>query len=255
VQRLKHWNIRLKYYDAAEAAAGNPNVPFNRQKLEELAGHPTSTTFNCFGRAGKHKLITDYKDRPTAQYNVLAALYDRGRDPVEYLLDETKVRRYWLHRKGMLTTLRGAADLTRRQAAEALVVVLADWAAANPALARLLNYSPPMAAVEDLLIIWGKEAPAAAAHGVLQRVTELALGPLGRTTDGVLTAVRPWLNRYLPPRQQATADHVTAMTEAVLDGILAIGALPAAERLEARELAIVLLADAIDELRGLEGAA
>jgi hypothetical protein len=245
----------VEYYDAAKAVADNPNMLFNRQQIEELAGHPPSTTFNCFGRTGNHKLITDYRARHTTQYDDLAGLYDRESDPAEYLLDETKVCRYWRHRKGLLTTLRRATDLTRRAAAEALVGVLADWAVADPGLAFQLGYSPPMAAVEDLLIIWGKDAPAAAAHAVLQRVIELALGPLGKTTDGVLTAVRPGLNKYLPPGPQPPADHVMAMTESVLNGILAISALPEAERLRAREMAIVLLTDAIDELRGLGGAA
>jgi hypothetical protein len=255
VQRLKHWYLRAEYYDAAKAAADDPNIPFNRQQIEELAGHPPSTTFNCFGRTGNHKLITDYRARHTTQYDDLVGLYDRESDAAEYLLDETKVWRYWRHRKGLLTTLRMATDLTRRAAAEALTGVLADWAVADPGLAFQLNYSPPMAAVEDLLVIWGKDAPAAAAHAMLQRVIELALGPLGNTTEGVPAAVRPWLNKYLPPGQQPPADHVAAMTESVLNGILAISVLPEAERRRAQDMAIVLLTDAIDELHGLGGAA
>ena len=254
-QRANHWRTRVNHYEAATEVVGDQNIEFGHRQIAARAGGPVSTVFDQFGKKGNHKLLTDYQSQHTACHDELATLYDRGTNATEFLVDEAKVWSYWDHRSGWLSELRAAPELSRRAAAETLVRVLTGWAVSAAALAGCLGCSPPVAAVEDLLVIWAENAPVAAAHTVLREVIELALGPLGKTASGVLESVQPRLYAYLPVSSPQPAGAVAGMAEAVITGIAAIQGLPQAGRGTAVDEAIALLTDAIAELRGLAGAA
>lgn len=255
-QRQRNWCIRVEYYHAAKKVVNDPNIPFNYKEVSVRAGRAgNGVLYALFGKDGRRKLISDYISQHTPRHDGLTALYDRGASVIEFLFDEVKVWSYWPHRRGWLTELERASDVTRQAAAESLVSVLADWAAAEPALASCLGFSPPIAAVEDLLVIWGKDVPAADAHGLLRDVIELAQGPLGKSANGVLGVVRPRLEEHLPSRAEAPPDHVAILAETSLTAIQWIAALPHAERRAARRAAIEVLSDALADLSESGGGA
>ena len=253
-----HWRTRVSHYHATKEVLDDPTIPFARQEIvvrarlrsgDSRRGNGDSTFYTVVGPKAHRSLLAAYRDGDGPAGSV-AALYEQYSVP-EQLVNETKVWSYWEHRKGWLTQLRAVDDLTRRVATTCLVRVLADWAAGEPALAGYLACSPPMAAVEDLLVIWAADASTApAAESLLRDVIELALGPLGATTDGVLRAVMPRLYRHLPhvSGPPGKPDPVSALSGAAFDAIQAIQALPPEVRRQSLDEALTVLADTIAEL-------
>lgn len=256
-QAKSHWRTRVSHYRATKEVLDDPTIPFARQEIvirvRDQGGDPRrgsgdSTFYTVVGPKAYRSLLRAYQGGAPGPARNLAALYEQYSTP-EQLVNEAKVWSYWEHRRGWLTQLQAVNDLTRQVAATCLVRVLADWAVSEPALARCLACAPPMAAVEDLLVIWAPDATACAAESLLREVIELALGPLGATTDGVLRAVLPRLRQYLPPGgPPARPDPVSVLSGAAFDAIQAIRALPPEARRQSMDEAVTVLADTIAEL-------
>ena len=73
-------------------------------------------------------------------------------DPVEQLIDETKVWSYWPHRQHLLSRLL-TAGMSPAQMEQELTRSLVVWAQRNTSLAAALGHSPPACAVEDLTVL------------------------------------------------------------------------------------------------------
>jgi hypothetical protein len=248
-----HWRTKVTYYRAMEDYLLDDQSP--RLNWLEIVDRATpkgsrTTFYQVTGRSAAHPLLGEYKADRGGCGEQIATLYDRP-SAVQKLLDETKVWSYWAYRTGWLAQLALASDFTRRQAAECLVRVLTDWAARHPETANALDQSPPMAAVEDLVVVWGLKAGAASSADLLHDVIVYALGPLGTTTDGVLHAVHGRLDPVTASGPIAAEDVLGTLAEAAFGGIREISALPESSRARTRDAAVTVMEDAIAELREL----
>ncbi len=131
-----------------------------------------STFYEVAGPHARHALMTDLIDAATSDTIALALSYRRT-DAVASLIDEAKVWSFWPYRE------RVAARFTAAAAAPAdmeamLRTALTEWAARVPALARSLDFAPPICAVEDLTVVLEGQMAA-------MRVTSLLTAVLRRT--------------------------------------------------------------------------
>jgi hypothetical protein len=248
-----HWRTKVSYYRAMEDhLLDDQPAPLTWQEIvERVTPKGSRTTFYLvIGSNAAHPLLREYRADRGGRGGLIAESYARG-SAVQQLLDETKVWSYWAYRTGWLTELGRTADFTRRQAAECLVRVLTDWAVRHPETARALDHCPPVAAVEDLLVVWDLNIGATAAHDLLRDVIIYALGPLGTTTDGVLYAVRARLDLVGPVRPRAPEEVLGTLAEAVFNGIREISAMPETTRARTRDAAVTAMEDAIADLQQL----
>jgi hypothetical protein len=145
--RRNHWQTKVVYYQAAaELLAGRPGHPLTWKSVVGAA-RPRgcrSTFYEVAGAHARHRMVDDLivDGRPDAMQ--IALRYLRT-DPVEQLIDETKVWSFWPYRQ----------QLIARQASgeAALIDALTAWAKLNPALAAATGHTPPACAVEDLTVI------------------------------------------------------------------------------------------------------
>jgi hypothetical protein len=248
-----HWRTKAAYYRAVEdhlVDAQSPPLTW-QAIVDRVEPKGSRTTFYLvIGAKAAHPLLRNYEAGPQEISKQIAALYDRG-SAVQKLLDEMKVWSYWAYRTGWLAQLALVPDFSRRQAAGCLVRTLADWAVRHPETARALDDCPPMAAVEDLLVIWDRKADAVASWVLLRDVIVCAQGPLGTTTDGVLQAVRARLEPLAAAGPPAADAVLADLTAAAFGGIREISAMPEASRAQTRDAAVTMLEDAAAELRQL----
>jgi hypothetical protein len=248
-----HWRTKVSYYRAMEKFLLDDHAaPLTWQEVvDRVEPKGSRTTFYLVaGTNAAHPLLRDYGSDLGGAGEQIAALYTRG-SAVQKLLDEMKVWSYWAHRTGWLTQLRLTPDVSRRQAAECMVRVLTDWAVTHPETARALDHAPPMAAVEDLLVVWNRTAGAAPTAELLRDVLVCALGPLGTTSDGVLRAVR---SRLDPLAQRGNPDLdglLCTLAETSFGVIREIAAMPGSIRAQARDAAVMAMEDAVAELSEL----
>jgi hypothetical protein len=251
-----HWRTKVSYYQAMENYLNGPPAALTWQEIvDNVQPRGSRTTFYLVtGTSASHPLLRDYESDQRSYSGGIAALYSRG-SAVQKLLDETKVWSYWAYRTGWLMQLGLAGDATRRVAAECLVRVVVDWAMSCPRTAAALDCSPPMAAVEDLVIVWKGKAPVLEAQDLLRDVIINGLGPLGSTTNGVLHMVKDRLYRHLPHGERPTGASTGLLAETAFDVIRTISALPMSARGELLDSAITIMEDAIADLKDLgEGA-
>ncbi|WP_101830393.1 hypothetical protein [Frankia canadensis] len=102
---------------------------------------------------------------------------------------EVKVWTYWPCRDGWLEVLAGLDDPVRRTAAESLVLMVAEWASRNRAVAACHGFAPPLAAVEDLLVVSRSQLNPSDAVELLTTVTRRALQDHGRGPADLLNVV------------------------------------------------------------------
>jgi hypothetical protein len=152
--RRNHWQTKVVYYQAAaELVTAHPGQPLTWKSVV-AAARPRgcrSTFYEVAGAHARHRMIDGLINDGQPDSIQIALRYLRS-DPVEQLIDETKVWSYWPYRLHMLSRLRDPG-LTRVQMEEALTASLVTWARRNPALASAISYTPPACAVEDLTVL------------------------------------------------------------------------------------------------------
>jgi hypothetical protein len=153
--RRNHWQTRTNYFRAAEELLGTrPLAPLTWKSIVSAA-RPRgcrSTFYEVAGAHARHRMVDDLISDGRPDSVQLALRYVRT-DPVEQLIDETKVWSYWPHRQRLLNHLLAAGGGTRAGAEQALVRTLLTWARQNEALAAATGHSPPACAVEDLTVL------------------------------------------------------------------------------------------------------
>jgi hypothetical protein len=182
--RRNHWQTKVTYFRAAdELLAAPPATPLTWKSIV-AAARPygcRSTFYEVAGSHARHRMVDDLIADGGPDSVQLAWCYLRT-DPVEQLLDETKVWSYWPYRQQLLARLQSprppaphsqahhpqahhsqahhpqahhpqAQGLTPEEMVAALTESVLAWARQNEALAASVNHSPPACAVEDLTVI------------------------------------------------------------------------------------------------------
>jgi len=151
--RRNHWQTKKVYYEAvAELLSARPHHPLT-WKIIVAAARPhgkRSTFYEVAGAHARHRMVGDLIEDGSVGSIEIALRYLR-QDPVEQLIDETKIWSYWPFRQQFLDALRPDAPPELR--AEALAHSLVLWARRHPAIAAATGHCPPACAVEDLTLI------------------------------------------------------------------------------------------------------
>ncbi|MFI5958748.1 hypothetical protein [Cryptosporangium sp. NPDC051539] len=167
--------------DESGSVAAWSEARIDRADLAALAGaKATSTLYSLFGQRAR-SLAAHYAGSPYVAR--------RHPGPVDALIFEAKMVSFWPCREAWAATLGALGRDGRQFAAETLIRVLAEWAAANRPLAAARRSAPPVCAVEDLRLILPDEPPVEAVVALLTRVVELAHSPRGLSPLGTLNAV------------------------------------------------------------------
>lgn len=152
--RRNHWQTKVVYYQAAaELLAARPGHPLTWKSVV-AAARPRgcrSTFYEVAGAHARHRMVDDLigDGRPDAMQ--IALRYLRT-DPVEQLIDETKVWSFWPYRQQLIARLL-SPRAARQELETALVEALTAWARQHPALAAAVGHTPPACAVEDLTVL------------------------------------------------------------------------------------------------------
>ncbi|MFI6072218.1 hypothetical protein ACIA5C_11575 [Actinoplanes sp. NPDC051343] len=152
--RRNHWQTKVVYYQAAaELLAARPGHPLTWKSVVGAA-RPRgcrSTFYEVAGAHARHRMVDDLIADGGPDAMQIALRYLRT-DPVEQLIDETKVWSFWPYRQQLIA--RWLSGGTTREGLEAtLIDVLSAWARNNPALASAVGHTPPACAVEDLTVL------------------------------------------------------------------------------------------------------
>jgi hypothetical protein len=186
-----HWRTKIAYYEAVDRLlAGNPADPLTWRTIV-AAVRPRgcrSTFYEVTGPGAKYPLSALLGASESVETAQLALRYTRS-SPVEQLIDETKVYRYWLYRSEWLRQYERQPDLTTNALAASLVSVVGEWARHHRALAAALDHAPPVCAVEDLIVIGRGQICAVRAHTVLTEAVEQALDAPDDLADPVDAAL------------------------------------------------------------------
>ena len=163
--RRNHWHTKTVYYEAvAELLTARPGHPLTWKSIVGAARPQgrRSTFYEVAGTHARHRMVGDLITHGGVESIEIALRYLR-QDPVEQLIDETKVWSYWPLRQQFLE-LAAERAATPDRIAEALNRTLVVWARRHPALAAATGHCPPACAVEDLCVIYrGQLAPTRAA--------------------------------------------------------------------------------------------
>jgi hypothetical protein len=172
-----HWRTKIVYYEAVERLlADGPEDPLTWRSVV-AAARPRgcrSTFYEVTGPGAKHPLSAALRAGESVETAQLALRYTRS-SPVEQLIDEAKVYRYWLYRSEWLRQYERQPDLRTEALAASLISVAGEWARHHRALAAALDHAPPVCAVEDLTVIGRGRISAVRAHAVLTSVIEQVL--------------------------------------------------------------------------------
>ena len=152
--RRNHWQTKVTYYRAvAELVAAHPGRPLTWKAIVGAA-RPRGSRSTFYEMAGPHArhgmvdaLVADGRIR-----SIEIALRYQRLDPVEQLIDETKVWSFWPYRQQFAEWAAGAGPTPDPVPARLRDLLLA-WAGVNPALAAANAYRPPACAVEDLAVL------------------------------------------------------------------------------------------------------
>ena len=177
--RRSHWQTKIIYYRAVTELLTARPTRLLTWKTVVAGARPhgrRSTFYEVAGSHARHRMFDDLIRDGGSDAIQLALRYLRE-DPVEQLIDETKIWSYWPYREQLLTS--GLhAGLTDEQMEEALITTVATWARSNAALAAAVHHSAPACAVEDLMVLrQGRLAAAGAASRlseVIRRVNPAA---------------------------------------------------------------------------------
>jgi hypothetical protein len=165
--RRNHWQTKIIYYRAvAELLAASPGRPLTWKTIVGAA-RPRgcrSTFYEVAGPHARHGMVGELIADGSARSIEIAWRYQRP-DPVEQLIDETKVWSFWPHRQPFVAAATGPDELR---------AALLAWARANPALAAANTFRPPACAVEDLTVLHGGRLAASRAETRLTEVLRQA---------------------------------------------------------------------------------
>jgi hypothetical protein len=176
---------RLEYYEALDAWLSSRDAPYTerdaRAELDRRTRHSSSSTL--YSQLTRRPLIDTLPRCRTRDALAGAGIIAR-------LTAEAKIWDHWAHRTGWLRALAATGPGNgRRFAATTLIRVLAVWAAANPSLAKAESCAPPLTCVGDLCLVFDDQVGFDDAAGLLTKVVEYAVGPLGVSPIAVLDAV------------------------------------------------------------------
>jgi hypothetical protein len=186
-----HWRTKIAYYEAVDRLLGDGPADPLTWRTVVAAVRPRgcrSTFYEVTGPSAKYPLSAALRASESVETVQLALRYTRS-SPVEQLIDETKVYRYWLYRSEWLRQYERQPDLTTDALAASLISVAGVWARHHRALAAALDHAPPVCAVEDLTIIGQGRISAVRAHTVLTNAIEQALDAPDELADPVDAAL------------------------------------------------------------------
>ncbi|MDQ7905675.1 hypothetical protein RB614_14245 [Phytohabitans sp. ZYX-F-186] len=173
--KRSHWRTKVIYFrSVARLLATHPGVRLTWRRIVEMAGPDgsRSTFYEVAGAHARHPLIDAFIQDGRLDSIQLALCYRRP-DAVTQLVDETKVWSFWPYRERLLAAF--AAEPVPAEAMEAaLSEALTIWAGRNPGLAAALDHAPPACAVEDLMIIKGRQVAAFRATNELSAIIRRA---------------------------------------------------------------------------------
>jgi hypothetical protein len=160
-RRRNHWQTKVIYYRAvAELLAARPGHPLTWKTIVGAA-RPRgcrSTFYEVAGPHARHGMVAGLISHGSVRSIEIALRYPR-QDPVEQLIDETKVWSFWPYRLQFAERAGEPGPATDQVPGE-LRHALQLWAEAHPALAAANGHRPPACAVEDLTALHrGRLAP------------------------------------------------------------------------------------------------
>ncbi|MEV6491387.1 hypothetical protein AB0M20_22655 [Actinoplanes sp. NPDC051633] len=150
--RRSHWQTRLIYYGAAaQLLETSDGSPLTWRDIVVTAGPRgcRSTFYEVAGARARHRMVDELINDGGSDAVQIALRYLRN-DPVDQLIDETKVWSFWPYRQQFAWSL---AVLPPDEADAKLIEGIEAWARHHPALARSVDHTPPACAVEDLTVI------------------------------------------------------------------------------------------------------
>jgi len=152
--RRNHWQTKVVYFRAAtELLSAHPGQPLTWKSVVGAA-RPRgcrSTFYEVAGAHARHRMLDDLIGDGRPDSVQIALRYLRN-DPVEQLIDETKVWSFWPHRQELLGRML-TTGMSQDRMEDALAESLTAWARSNTSLAAALGHSPPACAVEDLTVL------------------------------------------------------------------------------------------------------
>jgi hypothetical protein len=169
--RRNHWQTKLIYYRAVEELlAARPGHPLTWKTIVGAA-RPRgcrSTFYEVAGLRARHGMVARLISHGSMRSIEIALRYQR-QDPVEQLIDETKVWSFWPYRL-QFAERAGEPGPSSDPVPDELRQALELWAAAHPALAAANGHRPPACAVEDLTALHRGRLAATRAEGRLTEV-------------------------------------------------------------------------------------
>jgi hypothetical protein len=151
--RRNHWRTKLIYFHAVmRLLDADPRPALTWKNIVAAAGERgcRSTFYEVAGGYARHRMV-DELIKDGRDDVVQIALRYRRTEPVEQLIDETKVWSFWPYRERFLQTL--TTRMTPREMEDEIVSAVTAWTIRHPALARAVGCAPPACAVEDLTVI------------------------------------------------------------------------------------------------------
>ncbi|MFI5910826.1 hypothetical protein [Dactylosporangium sp. NPDC051541] len=153
--KRSHWRTKTVYFDAvASLVATVPASQLTWKSIVDAAAPngSRSTFYEVAGAHARHPLVSAFIDDDYTD-SIQVAMYYRRTDAVAQLLDETKVWSYWPFRERMVNGLGALGPLTPEALEAQVCESLTKWSRTHPQLAAALGHTPPVCAVEDLMLI------------------------------------------------------------------------------------------------------
>jgi hypothetical protein len=176
--RRNHWSTKVVYYQAAlESLTVRPAQPLTWKSIV-AAARPRgcrSTFYEVAGAHARHRMVDDLIADGRADAVQIALRYLRT-DPVEQLIDETKVWSFWAYRQQLLHRWTAGEPVAEEREGQ-LIDTLTGWAHRHPALAAAVGHTPPACAVEDLTVVHAGRLAALRAAGRLTDVLRHVTAP------------------------------------------------------------------------------
>jgi hypothetical protein len=150
--RRNHWKTKEIYFEAAQQVLeAVPRPALNWKNIVAAADKGCRSTFyEVAGAHARHRMVDELINDGGSDAIQIALRYLRS-DPVEQLIDETKVWSFWPYRQRLLRTI--TTGMSAEVMAAELTAAVAKWAQHKPALAAAVGHAPPACAVEDLTLI------------------------------------------------------------------------------------------------------
>ncbi|MBU2665131.1 hypothetical protein KOI35_16635 [Actinoplanes bogorensis] len=151
--RRNHWRTKSIYYQAAlDLLESTPRPALTWKNIVAAAGDRgcRSTFYEVAGAHARHRMVDELINDGGSDAIQIALRYLRS-DPVEQLIDETKIWSFWPRRQHLLRTL--TTGMSPEVMEAELIASVAGWTRENRALAAAVDATPPACAVEDLTLI------------------------------------------------------------------------------------------------------